>query len=82
MLGKTEITIDTWPGLEPFLEVEGKNEKSVISVVKKLGYDYSKAVFGAVDIKYQIKLGIPPDVINNKTPLISFEHPPKKYFKV
>ncbi|KKQ80276.1 MAG: hypothetical protein UT02_C0012G0027 [Parcubacteria group bacterium GW2011_GWC2_38_7] len=81
LLGKTEITIDTWPGLEPFVEVEGKDEKSVVAVVKKLGYDYSKAVFGAVDVKYQIKLGIPLDVINNKTPLISFKNPPKKYRK-
>ncbi len=79
--GGTEITIDTWPGLEPFMEVEGKNEKSVKMVVKKLGYDYSKAVFGAVDLIYNIKLGIPMDVINNKTPLLSFKNPVKKYVK-
>jgi len=76
---KIEITIDTWPGLAPFMEVEGKNEKEVVAVVKKLGYDYSKAVFGAVDLIYKIKLGIPFDVINNKTPIISFAHPVKPY---
>lgn len=81
LCGGTEITIDTWPGLEPFMEVEGKKEKSVVAVVKKLGYDYSNAVFGAVDLIYQLKLNIPPDVINNKTPLISFKKPPKQYRK-
>jgi len=79
--GGTEITIDTWPGLEPFMEVEGKNEKSVKKVVNELGYNYSDAIFGAVDLIYQIKLGIPPKVINNKTPIISFDNPPKKYGK-
>lgn len=78
-LSGTEVTIDTWPGLEPFMEVEGKSEKTVKAVVKKLGYDYSKAVFGAVDLIYKIKLGIPADVINNKTPLLSFNKPVKKY---
>ena len=78
-LNDVEVTIDTWPGLDPFLEIEGKDEMVVKEVVELLGYDYSKAVFGAVDVVYEMKLGIPPTVINNETPEITFENPPKKY---
>lgn len=79
LLNNVEVTIDTWPGLEPFLEIEGQGESIVKEVVEVLGYDYDKAVFGAVDVVYEMKLGIPPTVINNGTPEITFENPPKKY---
>ena len=32
MLGRTEITIDTWPWVPPFLEIEAEDEKSVKAV--------------------------------------------------
>jgi len=81
LLNDVEVTIDTWPGLEPFLEIEGQSELVVKKVVEVLGYDYNKAIFGAVDVVYEIKLGIPPEVINNKTKEITFKNPPKKYEK-
>lgn len=78
LLDGVEITIDTWPGLNPFLEIEGKSSESVQSVSEKLGLDYSKAIFGAVDIIYKLELGITPDQINNHTPIIKFDNPPRK----
>lgn len=74
-----EITIDTWPGLEPFVEIEGPSEEAVRKVSSELGLDYAQALFGAVDVVYEKKLGIPPEVINMNTPEITFENPPKKY---
>lgn len=74
-----EITIDTWPGLDPFVEVEGHNEDDVKSVANTLGLNYNEALFGSVDIIYEKKLGIPPDIINMHTPEITFENPPKRY---
>lgn len=60
-LDDVEITIDEWPFLEPFVEVEGKSEKAVKIVSKKLGFDFAKAVFDTVgklyDSKYKIKSG-------------------------
>lgn len=79
LLGNVEITIDTWPGLEPFVEVEGPSEESVRTMAGKLGLDYGQALFGAVDVVYQKKLGIPPDVSNMQTPEITFENPPQPY---
>jgi adenylate cyclase class 2 len=67
-----EITIDEWPFLEPFIEIEGKSEDTIKIVSKKLGFDYKKAVFGAVDTLYNQKYGTPKDIINNHTPEIVF----------
>ena len=78
-LKNCDITIDTWPGLKPYIEIEGKTEKSVRAVCQIMDLDFKKALFGSVDIIYKKELGIPPDVINNKTPKITFKNPPKKY---
>ncbi|MFH0713364.1 MAG: CYTH domain-containing protein [Candidatus Micrarchaeota archaeon] len=68
----TEVTIDEWPFLEPFLEVEGKSEKSVKDACAALGLDYSKALFCAVDELYARKYNISKNTINNDTPEIKF----------
>lgn len=73
VLDGVEITIDEWPFLEPFVEIEGKSEEIVKKVSEKLGFDYSKAVFGSTDLLISRKYGISEDDINNHTPLIVFE---------
>lgn len=72
-LDGVEISIDEWPFLEPFLEIEGESEEEVKKVSEKLGLDYSKALFCSVDTLYSEKYHISKDTINNKTPLIVFE---------
>lgn len=64
ILDGVEITIDEWPFLEPFVEVEGKSEKEVKEVSGKIGFNYSKALFCAVGKLYQMRYGIHPDQIN------------------
>lgn len=73
VLNDVEITIDEWPFLEPFVEVEAKTEGEVKETSFALGFDYSQAIFGAVDILYTAKYGIPKEVINNETSEISFD---------
>ena len=72
LLDGVEVTIDEWPFLEPFVEVEGLSEAAVKAVVEKLGFDYSKAKFCAVDVLYNEKYGLSFDRINNQTPEITF----------
>jgi adenylate cyclase class 2 len=72
MLDGVEVTIDTWPFLEPFVEVEGVSEAVVQAVAEKLGFDWSQAKFCAVDTLYSEKYGISTDQINNHTPEITF----------
>jgi len=72
MLDGVEVTIDNWPFLEPFVEIEGVSEAVVQSVAEKLGFDWSQAKFCAVDTLYSEKYGISTDQINNHTPEITF----------
>lgn len=72
-----EITIDTWPGLNPFVEIEGTSEGVVREVSKELGFDFEKAVFGSIDLVYEKELGIPAERII-RLPEITFTNPPRK----
>ncbi len=67
------ITIDEWPFLEPFVEVEGVSEDEVKKVSEKLGFDYSKARFCSVDILYSEKYGLPPEHFYEDVKRIDFE---------
>lgn len=72
VLNDVEITIDEWPFIEPYVEVEGKSGEEVKEVSKKLGFDYSKAFFGSADGIISKKYGISENLINDHTPLIVF----------
>lgn len=73
VLDDVEITIDEWPFLEPFIEIEGESKQAVISTAEKLGLDYATAKFCAVTTLYAEKYGISEDQINNHTPKIVFD---------
>ena len=73
LLDGVEVTIDTWPFREPFIEVEGDTEQLVRSASEKLAMEWSEAKFCAVDVLYAEKYGISTDQINNRTPEITFE---------
>lgn len=67
-----EITIDTWPGLEPFIEIEGASEELVKSVSEKLELNYDEAIWGSVDPIYEMIYGIPEASIR-EVPELTFE---------
>lgn len=75
LLDKVEVTIDEWPYLEPYVEVEGKSEEEVKAVSAKLNFDYSQALFCSVDTLYNKKYGTPFETINHHTKLITFSDP-------
>lgn len=52
ILDGVEIDIDTWPHLKPFVEFEGKNEKSIKKVVEKLGLNYDESTTKNVETIY------------------------------
>jgi adenylate cyclase class 2 len=72
-----EITIDTWPGLNPFIEIEGVNEKIVREISNELEFDFNEAVFGSIDLVYEKEIGIPAEIIVC-LPEITFANSPKK----
>ncbi len=69
-LDNVEITIDEWPFLEPFVEVEGHSEEEVKRVSEKIGFNYKDALFCAVGKLYKMKYGIHPDKINTIEKLV------------
>ena len=76
-----EICIDTWPWIPTFIEIEGPTEESVWSTAKKLGLKKSSAKFGSVDSTYNHYYGVDCDIVNAKTPVITFECTPPKWVK-
>lgn len=54
-LGTTEIVLDVWPWLNPYIEIEGSTQEDVQSVADKLGLQWSDAVFGDVMAAYRIQ---------------------------
>jgi len=52
-IGDTEIVIDEWPWLNPYIEIEGANEEAVKSVANALGLDWNDGVFGDVMAAYR-----------------------------
>lgn len=65
LLDNVEITIDEWPGIQPFIELEGKSAESVQAVAAKLGFDISAGVGGTIDSIYEKELGIEPAKFNS-----------------
>lgn len=70
---KVEITLDTWPGLETFVEIEAFSEQLVKTTAQLLGLDYSRAVFGSVDFLYEKVLNIPAGKLT-KIPVLTFKN--------
>lgn len=71
-LDGVEVTIDEWPFLEPFVEVEGEREEAVRQVSEKLGFGWGSAKFCAVGTLYSEKYNISEERINNGTSKILF----------
>ena len=79
VLDGVEITIDTWPWIPTFMEIEGPSEEKVWSTAKALGYSKEQAKYGSVDTTYQHYYGIDTDVVNQHTPEITFEMMPPEW---
>jgi adenylate cyclase class 2 len=67
-LEETEIAIDTWPFLDPYIEVEGPSEERVKQVSEQLGLNYVDARFDTVNGIYKEKYGkvledLPPEIL-------------------
>ncbi|MBU4351238.1 CYTH domain-containing protein [Candidatus Parcubacteria bacterium] len=52
-LGEIEITIDTWPWIPSFVEIEGSKENDLKKVADSLKLDWTKALHGSVENAYQ-----------------------------
>lgn len=63
--GGVEITIDTWPWIPTFVEIEGASEEVVMQTAQDLGFDWSKALYGSVEPVYQMHYDVTEEEINH-----------------
>lgn len=81
-LGLTEIVLDVWPWLDPYIEIEGVSEQDVKSVASLLNLDWSKAVFGDVMEAYRVQYpNIGPDDTVGNVPVVKFGDPLPDFLK-
>ncbi len=74
--GACEVTIDTWPWIPTFLEVEAPDEEKLEATLVKLELQMENAVHGSVEIAYQKYFDVTDQEIYNwKT--ITFGPTPK-----
>ncbi len=73
-INNVEITIDTWPALDPFVEIEGLSENEVREISELLGFDYKTAIFSAVGRLYKMKYGVSLDDIEKEYGEITFDN--------
>jgi adenylate cyclase class 2 len=48
-----EVTLDEWPWIPPFVEIEGSTATAVTEAAERLGLSWSRAVFGSVNEVYE-----------------------------
>jgi len=63
-LDDCEITIDTWPWIPTFVEIEAGSEELVRQTADKLGFDWAKAKHGPVYGAYKEYFNVAADEIN------------------
>ena len=73
-----QITIDTWPGLLPFTEIEGDSEKPVEDLSAVLGFDWDEKLIMPASGLYALVYGINEEEALVKISNISFENIPFK----
>ncbi len=52
------VDIDTWPKVPTYLELEGPSEEAIKNLAAKLGFDWSKGLFGTSDMIIAENYGI------------------------
>lgn len=69
-----EVTIDVWPGLKPYTEIEAPSQNEVEAIATMLGFNIEEGFAGGTEIIYRNELDI--DIL--KLSEITFNNPPKK----
>jgi adenylate cyclase class IV len=71
-----EITIDTWPCLEPYSEIEAQSEEQVREIAEKLGLNWEdKIIIATPEIMAKV-YGLSINEVLEKVVHLTFEHNP------
>ncbi len=75
---EVEFDIDTWPGLEPWIEIEASTEEAVRKYAKLLGFSWEDAMFGSADLVYERVYDVTAEWINQECPVLRFDELPEE----
>lgn len=73
---EAQITIDTWPGLDTYSEIEADSEEKVKEIADELGFDWDKKIITPAIEVYSRVYGIDIEEVLIKTSNITFEDNP------
>ena len=74
----TQITIDSWPGLSPYSEIEANSEEKVKEVAERLGFDWDKKIVSGIREVFERVYGLSGNVVLKMITSITFENNPFK----
>jgi adenylate cyclase class 2 len=70
ILDDAEVTIDTWPWIPTFMEIEAPSEEKLKAAAEKLGLRWGDALYGSVEPAYQKYYDVTEKEIDNWTEII------------
>lgn len=73
---QTEIVIDTWPALEPYIEIEADSEVELQKVAELLSLDWEERIIVSTDEIYATKYNISKDEALASISNITFQNIP------
>jgi adenylate cyclase class IV len=73
-----QITIDTWPGLDVYSEIEAESEEKVKEIADKIGFDWNKKIITPAPEVYAKVYGMGIEEVLSKVSNITFENNPFK----
>ncbi|MCX6705654.1 MAG: CYTH domain-containing protein [Candidatus Woesebacteria bacterium] len=76
-----QITIDLWPGLDPFSEIEAGSEEAVKEIAEELGFDWNKKIITPAAEVYAMVYRMDINEVLEKISYITFENNPFKNLK-
>lgn len=76
MFEEAEIVIDTWPGLEPYVEIEANSEEKVKNIAKQLGFEWDSKIITAISYVYADVYDLTTEEVLGKIANITFEENP------
>ncbi len=76
-----QITIDSWPGLNTFSEIEAGSEKDVRSIANEIGFNWNKKITTPAAEVYAKVYAMDIDEVLDKISNITFENNPFKNIK-
>lgn len=76
MLDGAQIEIDTWPSLDPYVEIEADSEERVKNTAEALAFEWKNRIITSVEDIFMEKYGLERDEVRSRLSYSTFDKPP------